>query len=244
MSPVFDPLPLASSTILAAAVLLPRPLPRRSKPSRRSRTCSSDIEDQEQKILVLERKLEDPGRHGQDGHKPQTTPVVKASPKGFSFQVAGRPRTSSSCAARFTSTAAFSESDDPARRRSRIPGRSLACVRSSKAQSAAFTTSSSCRISARARRSSRTRTSPRASCREFRSRPASSSCAVGLERLQSANDIRFVARAFPTQHRPEPGPRIAGRRQPAERPVELRGVVDPQRRQRRQQHRCVCRRGH
>ena len=48
---------------------------------------------------------------------------------------------------------------------------------------------------------------------------------VGLERLQSANDIRFVARGVPDAARAEPRHRPAGRRRPVRRPASATPVA-------------------
>ena len=61
---------------------------------------------------------------------------------------------------------------------------------------------------------------------------------IGLERLQSANDMRWVQRGFPDEPRDEPRHRPAARRRPGGRALLVPGRL-PQRFERRQQQRDV-----
>ena len=72
------------STILAAAVLLPLSAGQAQQAEPTIQDLLKRVDEQEQKILVLERRLEIQDDTAKTAK--ESTPVVKASPKGFSIQ--------------------------------------------------------------------------------------------------------------------------------------------------------------
>ncbi len=187
------------STILAAAVLLPLSAAQAQQAEPTVQDLLKRIEDQEQKILVLERKLEIQDDTAKTAK--ETTPVVKASPKGFSFQ---SPDGQNVVKLRGTVhfDGRFFESDDPSatpltdtwqvtRLRPIIEG-TVGGIYDFKFMpdfGQGKTIIQDAYVTARF-------------LPQFQVTAGKFKAPFGLERLQSANDIRFVARAFPTSIAP------------------------------------------
>ena len=166
------------------------------------------IEEQEQKILVLERKLEIQDEAAKAAAA--TTPVVKASPKGFSFQSAdGQNLVKLRGTVHFDGR--FFESDDPSRHvtdtwqatrvRPILEG-TVGGIYDFKFMpdfGQGKTVIQDAYVTARF-------------LPQFQVTAGKFKAPVGLERLQSANDIRFVSRAFPTSLAPnrDIGLQVAG----------------------------------
>lgn len=155
------------------------------------------IEEQDQKILVLERKLEI--REEADKAAVASDPVVKAGPKGFSLQSADG-KNSLRVRGLLHFDGRFLTDDNPTnppntwqttRVRPIIEG-TLASIYDYK-----FTADFGLGKAIVQDAYVTGRFLP-----EFQLTAGKFKSPVGLERLQSANDIRFVARAFPTQIAP------------------------------------------
>ena len=165
-----------------------------SPPAGRTPRCSSKLEEQKQRLLILERKLElqeeaaQGRRQGHSGGQGERRPLL--------LPVRRMARTSSSSAACCTSTPAASTTTSPPK--PPTPSCCAACARRSKAPFAniydfRFTPDFA-----------GGKTIILDSFVAARFRPWSVVTAgkfkvpVGLERIQSASDIRFIERAFPT----------------------------------------------
>ena len=123
---------MGNKTTLRAAVLAALALPLAAQAEKVSNEeLLKRLEEQDQKILVLERKLEIQDEAAASSR--ESTPVVSAGPKGFSLQSADG-RNQLSCAARCISTGAISTATIPAA--SWTASRRPACVRPSRARSA------------------------------------------------------------------------------------------------------------
>src|SRR5512141_501062 len=187
------------SAVLAAAVLLPLSAARAQQAEPTIQDLLQRIEQQEQKILVLERKLEIQDDAAKSAK--ETTPVVKASPKGFSLQ---SPDGQNVIKLRGTVhfDGRFFESDDPSatpltdtwqvtRLRPIIEG-TVGGIYDFKFMpdfGQGKTIIQDAYVTARL-------------LPQFQVTAGKFKAPFGLDRLQSANDIRFVARAFPTSVAP------------------------------------------
>jgi phosphate-selective porin OprO/OprP len=197
------------NAVLAAAVLLPLSAAQAQQAEPTIQDLLQRIEQQEQKILVLERKLEIQDDAAKSAK--ETTPVVKASPKGFSFQ---SPDGQNVIKLRGTVhvDGRFFESDDPSatpltdtwqvtRLRPIIEG-TVGGIYDFKFMpdfGQGKTVIQDAYVTARV-------------LPQFQVTAGKFKAPVGLERLQSANDIRFVSRAFPTSLAPnrDIGLQVAG----------------------------------
>jgi len=187
------------SAILASAVFLPLSAAHAQQAEPTVQDLLKRIEEQDQKILVLERKLEIQDDAAKTAK--ETTPVVKASPKGFSFQSAdGQNVIKLRGTLHFDGR--FFESDDPStpplvdtwqvtRLRPIIEG-TVGGIYDFKFMpdfGQGKTIIQDAYVTARV-------------LPQFQVTAGKFKAPFGLERLQSANDIRFVARAFPTSLAP------------------------------------------
>ncbi len=193
------------SAIVAAAVLLPLSAPRAEDAAAgeapQAQPTIQDllqrIEEQDQKIKVLERRLEIQDETAAAAKT--STPVVKASPKGFSFASAdGQNQIKLRGTLHFDGR--FFESDDPTglkdtwqvtRLRPIIEG-TVGGIYDFKFMpdfGQGKTIIQDAYVTARFKQ-------------QFQVTAGKFKAPFGLERLQSANDIRFVARAFPTSLAP------------------------------------------
>jgi phosphate-selective porin OprO/OprP len=192
--------------ILAAAILLPLGVAQAQDAAGAAPQAQPTIqdllqriEDQEQKIKVLERKLEITDETAATAKA--STPVVKASPKGFSF---GSPDGQNQIKLRGTLhfDGRFFESDDPSstpltdtwqvtRLRPIVEG-TLGGIYDFKFMpdfGQGKTIIQDAYVTARF-------------LPQFQVTAGKFKAPFGLERIQSANDIRFVSRAFPTSLAP------------------------------------------
>ncbi len=165
------------------------------------------IEQQEQKILVLERKLEI--REESDKAAAASTPVVKASERGFALQSAdGRNQVKLRGLLHFDGR--FLTDDDP-----RNPPDTWQTTRVRPIIEGTLAGLYDFRFTADFGQGKAIVQDAYVTGRflpEFQVTAGKFKSPVGLERLQSANDIRFVARAFPTQLAPnrDLGLQVAG----------------------------------
>src|SRR5512141_757764 len=187
------------SAILAAAVLLPLSAAHAQQAEPTVQDLLRRIEEQDQKILVLQRKLEIQDDAAKTAK--ETTPVVKASPTGFSFQSADGQNTIK-LRGTLHFDGRFFESDDPGnpplvdtwqvtRLRPIIEG-TVGGIYDFKFMpdfGQGKTIIQDAYVTARFRP-------------QLQVTAGKFKAPFGLERLQSANDIRFVARAFPTSVAP------------------------------------------
>ena len=197
------------NAILATAVLIPLAAAHAQQAEPTIQDLLQRIEEQEQKILVLERKLEIQDDTAKTAK--ETTPVVKASPKGFSLQ---SPDGQNVVKLRGTVhvDGRFFASDDPStppladtwqvtRLRPIVEG-TVGGIYDFKFMpdfGQGKTVIQDAYVTARF-------------LPQFQVTAGKFKAPVGLERLQSANDIRFVSRAFPTALAPnrDIGLQVAG----------------------------------
>jgi len=185
------------SAIVAAAILLPLSAAHGQQAEPTIKDLLQRIEEQEQKILVLERKLEITDEAAATAKA--STPVVKASPKGFNFASPdGQYQIKLRGTLHFDGR--FFESDDPnglkdtwqATRVRPILEGTVGGIYDFKFMpdfGQGRTVIQDAYVTARFKP-------------HFQVTAGKFKAPVGLERLQSANDIRFVARAFPTSLAP------------------------------------------
>jgi phosphate-selective porin OprO/OprP len=187
------------SAILAAAVLLPLSAAHAQQAEPTVQDLLKRIEEQDQKILVLQRKLEIQDDAAKTAK--ETTPVVKASPKGFSLQSADGQNTIK-LRGTLHFDGRFFASDDPSnpplvdtwqvtRLRPILEG-TVGGIYDFKFMpdfGQGKTIIQDAYVTARF-------------LPQLQVTAGKFKAPFGLERLQSANDIRFVARAFPTSLAP------------------------------------------